>query len=315
MSCLFQGGNTSTRSHPISRGCYLVLVLSRAAWKTRNLTQPKRSPGTIRPESRYPVDTQTPTITRRAITTAALRSTGGEFSAQGARRSWTSEQGLSLVEVTIMLVILLILAGSLVPVLSDSISGARSVRARNDLSQMAVALVNFQRDVGPVVFDGTRLRQIQTATTAMQPVLLLMSQGAAPAITDRVPVESVKTLLITPGMSFDAASVAPWVTTSAADLVDNHLRVNGHSYPEATSGPGTGWNGPYLTKEVSGDPWGHAYLINTGFLRGLPSGVTGCSRCAVYVLSAGPNGMVETPFQQPIANANVFGDDLAVRIQ
>jgi type II secretory pathway pseudopilin PulG len=226
-----------------------------------------------------------------------------------------SERGLSLVEVTIMLVILLILAGTLVPVMSDSVNSARSVRARNDLSQLAVALVNFQRDVGPVVFDGTRLRQLQTPSVSVSAVRLLTTAGEPPVLTDRVPIETVANLLLTPGLSLDAASVQPWLDSPATDFVDHHLRVNGRGYPEGASGPGTGWNGPYLTKEVKGDPWGHAYLINTAFLRGLPPSSTECSRCAVFVISAGQNGIIETPFQQPIANANVFGDDIAVRIQ
>lgn len=232
-----------------------------------------------------------------------------------AHRPGASEHGLSLVEVTIMLVILLILAGILIPVMSDSVNSARSVRARNDLSQLAVSIVNFQRDVGPLLLDGGPPRRLQASTASIRPVRTLVSAGDLPLITDRVPVETVQTLLVNPAMSLDGRSVEPWINQKDTDLVDNHLRINGRGYPEATGGPGTGWNGPYLTKELAGDPWGNAYIINSGFLRGLPPSVSHCSRCAVFVISAGPNGLLETPFQQPIANAQVFGDDLAVRIQ
>jgi len=231
------------------------------------------------------------------------------------REGWASERGLSLVEVTIMLVILMILAGTLVPVMSDSVNSARMVRARNDLSQLAMALTNFQRDVGPIVFDGSRLTMIQTTKTAVAPVALLTSDAPRPDAADRVPVESVTNLLVNPALTLDATALTPWVDTAAVDLVDYHLRVNGRGYAEATGGPGTGWNGPYLAKEAKGDPWGRAYLINTAFLRGLPAKVSRCSRCAVFVISAGANGIIETPFEQPISNANIFGDDLAVRIQ
>ncbi len=244
---------------------------------------------------------------------AALRLTCG--GAAKSRSRLASERGLSLVEVTIMLVILLILAGTLVPVMSDSVNSARAVRTRNDLSQLAVAVVNFQRDIGPMVFDGTQLRHLQTSTSSLRPVMLLTSEGEMPAVTDRVPVETVSSLLVNPALSLDAASVLPWVSHPATDVLDLHLRVNGRGYVEATRGPGTGWNGPYVSKSIPADPWGHAYLVNTGFLRGLPPSATPCARCAVFVLSAGQNGMIETPFQQPISNAHVFGDDLAVRIQ
>ncbi|MDO8835328.1 MAG: type II secretion system protein GspG [Vicinamibacterales bacterium] len=234
------------------------------------------------------------------------------------RAAWTSERGLSLVEVTIMLVILLILAGTLVPVMSDSVNSARLVRARNDLSQLAVALVNFQRDIGPLVFEGRGLRQVQTtfsAASTLRPVALLVSDGVRPELADRVPVESAPHLLVTPGQRLDASTLVPWSATAATDVLDYHLRMNGRGYADGDGGPGSGWNGPYLTKDVPGDPWGRAYLVNTAYLRGLPPSLQRCARCAVFVLSAGPNGLIETPFEQPIANAHVLGDDLAVRIQ
>ena len=214
-----------------------------------------------------------------------------------------------------MLVVLLILAGTLVPVMSDSINSARLVSAKNDLSQMAVALVNFQRDVGPLVFDGALLRQTQTTASSVRPVLVLTSDGEPPLITDLVPVETVNALLVNPALSLDGATVEPWVSSPASDMLDLHLRVNGRGYPDTTGGPGTGWNGPYLSMSVTGDPWGRQYLVNTAFLRGLPPSATLCARCAVFVISAGQNGVLETPFQQPLANAQVFGDDLVMRIQ
>ncbi|MCX6550317.1 MAG: hypothetical protein NTY02_04785 [Acidobacteria bacterium] len=226
-----------------------------------------------------------------------------------------SVRGLSLLEVTIMLVVLMALVGALIPVVSDSIAGARLVRARNDLSQLAVALANFQRDVGPFVFDGSRLREAQTVSS-LQVVDELVSDGDLPELADDVPIASLASgLFLDPSVNTSSASLRPWTSTPTRDRMDLHLRVNGRAYIEASSGPGSGWNGPYISKPVTADPWGHAYLANTGFLRGLPPRAGWCTRCAVYVISAGPNGLIETPFQQPIANANVLGDDLVVRIQ
>jgi type II secretory pathway pseudopilin PulG len=226
-----------------------------------------------------------------------------------------SADGLSLIEVTVMLVVLMALAGALVPVVGDTIATARMVRARNDLSQLAVALTNFQRDVGPIVFDGSRLRQPQTVSS-LRIVDLLVSDGELPDVADVVPVETLaQGLFLDPSVGTGRAALSAWVTNAATDRCDLHLRINGRGYPESQAGPGTGWNGPYVGKPVAGDPWGHAYLINTGFLRGLPPRAGRCANCAVYAISAGPNGQIETPFQQPLANANLLGDDLAVRIQ
>lgn len=214
-----------------------------------------------------------------------------------------------------MLAVLTALAGSLVPVVGDSIGSARFVRARNDLSQLAVALTSFQRDVGPIVFDGSRLIQPQTVGS-LRIVDVLVSDGELPAVADAVPVETLaRGIFLDPSVGTGRAAISGWVTSGAMDRCDLHLRIDGRGYPEGRAGTGDGWNGPYIGKPAAADPWGHAYLINSGFLRGLPPQAGRCTNCAVYVISAGPNGVIETPFQQPLANANLLGDDLAVRVQ
>jgi len=65
------------------------------------------------------------------------------------------------------------------------------------------------------------------------------------------------------------------------------------------------WSGPYLNTSVNDDPWGNAYVINVSAARG----------GAVFALSAGRNGQIDTPFEQLIGNAAIGGDDYAVRLQ
>lgn len=224
------------------------------------------------------------------------------------------ERGLSSLEVTIMVAVLFIVGGTLVPVLTDSVSNARHVRARNDLSQLALSLINFQRDVGPAVFDGSRLGP-GGQTTPPRAVQVLLTGGVMPGVSPRVPRPVASTRLLPPSGALDASALVAWTTRPGSDLVDDHLRVNGRRYRPGSGGRGTGWSGPYLTHETQGDPWGHAYLINAAFLPGLPPHATQCDRCAVFVLSAGPNGLVETPFRQLATQAAVLGDDIAVRVQ
>ena len=231
-----------------------------------------------------------------------------------AMRRAASMRGLSLVEVTIMLAILLVLAGALVPVVGESIGSARLVRARNDLSQLAAAIVAFQRDVGPFMFDGTRIRQAQVVAS-VRVVDVLRSDGDMPVPAERVPPDASGLRRLDPSVDASRASLEGWTGLSAIDAFDNHLRINGRGYPVSALGSGNGWNGPYVSKEVGADPWGHSYLVNCGFLKGTPPTPGRCRSCAVFILSAGPNGLIETPFEQPITDASVFGDDLAVRIQ
>lgn len=59
-----------------------------------------------------------------------------------------------------------------------------------------------------------------------------------------------------------------------------------------------GWHGPYLDRRVGPDPWGHAYLINV-------NGFFSSSERPV-VISAGPNGQINTPMSATTAS----GDDI-----
>jgi general secretion pathway protein G len=62
------------------------------------------------------------------------------------------------------------------------------------------------------------------------------------------------------------------------------------------------WKGPYL-KMVTADPWGNAYFLNPGNFD--------VSGGAVWVYSAGPNGLVET-FAGAMASG---GDDIGIRVK
>lgn len=212
-----------------------------------------------------------------------------------------------------MLAVLAVLAGALLPVASDSVSTARAVRARNDLAQLSAGLASFIRDVGPFVFDATYLRSAKLLPGSLRPVRLLVSDGAVPESIRESPRTGPRGGLIVDERSF--ATVPQWTLGAASDALDMHLRFNARNYPVVVSGPGTGWNGPYIAREIAGDPWGNRYMVNVAYLRGMPKGMSDCSSCAVFVLSAGPNGVVETPFTQQIDHAMAFGDDLVVRIQ
>jgi hypothetical protein len=53
------------------------------------------------------------------------------------------------------------------------------------------------------------------------------------------------------------------------------------------------------------DPWGNAYMVN----------VATSPDEAAWVLSAGPDGVIETPYSQRVDTAAVSGDDRAQRIR
>jgi general secretion pathway protein G len=60
------------------------------------------------------------------------------------------------------------------------------------------------------------------------------------------------------------------------------------------------WKGPYLLS-VEADPWGNAYVVNA-------HAITGDNRETPWILSPGPNGILETP----AASDSLLGDDVGV---
>ena len=60
---------------------------------------------------------------------------------------------------------------------------------------------------------------------------------------------------------------------------------------------------------IGPDPWNNRYMVNVG------ASASGGRESAIFAISAGPNGIVETPFSQPIAAASLAGDDIGQRIR
>jgi hypothetical protein len=106
------------------------------------------------------------------------------------------------------------------------------------------------------------------------------------------------------------------------DYLENHLiwnRPSGaaiHGYPVMTQldfdtpGPqfNLGWRGAYLSAPITGDPWGHRYFVNTMFLYAdgynpHREGYRGWNS-NTFCLSAGHNGILETPFASAGYDAN-----------
>ena len=149
----------------------------------------------------------------------------------------------------------------------------------------------------------------------------------------RIPsAASPSVLLVTPGAipeSGNPPATDFWVTSAPGDLdfvvnqlINNRPSFGTTGYPLKTTISSAGWNGPYLAGEVQADPWGNRYSINVEFLS-VNLGATEADgvqeKRAVWALSAGPDGRVETTYptdvDQLIGNAVLDPGDLGVRIQ
>ena len=97
-----------------------------------------------------------------------------------------------------------------------------------------------------------------------------------------------------------AAAGAGW------NSLDTHLVTNGHTYPATGD---TRWAGPYaITLPV--DPWGRPYVINAANFTSLTTPPT-----PIWVLSAGPNGVINTSIATTAAATVTGGDDIGFRVR
>jgi hypothetical protein len=223
-----------------------------------------------------------------------------------------SERGLSLVEVTIMLFVLMLLTGVLAPSIMDFVRDAQWVKVKEDCEAIGVSVARLTRDVGPCLkFNGTG------ACTKTNRVDVLYSDGP-----DVTPGDMAGDAVADFNGGSDTATDLNWHMddsrgdSMARQLVDN----SGPGYPspadlgsEATPGPsfGLGWRGAYLSPPIGPDPWGHRYLVNSVFLATatdagtsaalmivptIPRPAGGGWSNDVFCISPGPNGKYETAF-------------------
>jgi len=231
---------------------------------------------------------------------------------------------MSLIEATIILMILFLLTAVMSPAVGDYIEDARHTKGKEDVEAIGVSIVRLQRDVGNC------LKLVAaTACTEANRVDILRSSGPDIVVGDLNTTLAVDFTHadITPGtINWDDDQVADVGDTMEMQFVLNTTPL----YPTPAdstptgftkSGPqaGLGWRGAYLSAPIGTDPWGKVYVSNTAFLvvasdstdgtlEGNKAG--GWSRDTI-VLSAGPNGIFDTPFGGNVAHGTtVGGDDL-----
>lgn len=185
-------------------------------------------------------------------------------------------KGVTLLEVTIVLVTLGILAAVLTPTVSGAIKKSKVQRARMDVIAIKNAMINQLTDTNArgIVHDGTKPRAEQEA------VDLLVGDGDIPQLGSDV-----------------SHSWVQRVDHHTVDVIENHLSRN-----RPGSDPDHGysnWYGAYMAAPIHSDPWGNRYMINTRYLF---SGF----KYDVVVLSAGPDEEVDSRFTQ---DGFVPGDD------
>lgn len=203
-----------------------------------------------------------------------------------------SADGFTLIELTVVLAVIVTLALILTPSITNFINDSRVARARADTQTIAAAIVQFSKDNGffpqwPAAVNGG-------PGTAANKVDLLITDGNVPT----------------------AAAATTW-TTGTTDTLTDQLMTNAPAYTTRTASATFGWNGPYLSSVLGADAWNNRYMVNIGLIDMTQGTQTsgGALKSAVWVISAGANGQIETAYTQPLTTATISGDDIGVRLQ
>ena len=265
------------------------------------------------------------------------------------RKGLQNERGFTLVEVTIILLVLVILSTIMLPQLGNFNRLARFVVVSEDVGAICATLKKFLDEVmlpGPYAHPGGSPGAGVLAHPPENKVGLLVGPGGVPGIganlasptsfnTDAatqiwtvatgkgVPAFAVFADGDTPGAatSFEAAEMQyhlqvnePWTS------VDYHGRYK-NVLDDPSVGSFFGWRGPYFN-EINAGPWGTRYSVNTfGLHAGDNNGGTDdIFATAVICISFGPNKEANTEANMPGALTHtggpgpaylIGGDDIA----
>lgn len=243
------------------------------------------------------------------------------------------DAGLSLLEATIVLAVLSTLTAVLAPTIGGFVQDSKDVKVKADAELIGSAVMRMLADTGEIaiVMDGNAGAGVFSTNPpshlSTNRVDLLVSEGVIPTIlagqtraagTDwDDPLVGVGTGVV---QTFEhhlirntpsGNTINRYRTAADMNLANNFDPVDGGSYNAEYA-----WRGSYLTGPVGPDPWGNRYAVNVEFwakATGVGVGVSG-SINDVFVLSAGRDGVAETPFETQLTagrdGATALGDDV-----
>ncbi len=242
--------------------------------------------------------------------------------------------GFTLVEVTIILLVLVILSTIMLPQLGNFNRLARFVVVKEDVGALCASLKKFIDEVMVPPFE----QPGGTIAAPSGPIGLLVGPGGAPALSGGVvgappfvgngnwnmncPNE-LGSMRVTPDILMGGGPAIE--TAFLCDLLEHHLQVNNpmgaggfnpqHRYKNVIDSPSVGaffgWRGPYFN-EITSDPWGTRYSIN---VFGLHTDTNGNAfSTAVICISFGPNKTANTAINMPAPSGYLIGGDDVVAI-
>jgi general secretion pathway protein G len=186
-------------------------------------------------------------------------------------------KGFTLIELAVVLAIIAVLAAVLTPMVTGYLDQARTARAQADVRTIADAVKLYYRDTGRYPVYTSSANYTSDTTGAIREIAT--SAGSTP----------------TAGSGWTLSGTTLATTSLELYLNNDYTSVGTGAFPKA------GFRGPYVGT-VDSDPWANKYLLNaTNLVRS--------STSHAYVLSAGPNGTVETTRDVATTSALAAGAD------
>ena len=227
--------------------------------------------------------------------------------------SVTDNRGVatSLIEAVLVISIVAVVTGMALTAAMDRIEDARLTRAMADAEMIGISIHSFIHDTGfaPAFKSGDALGPEDDI------FLVLESGGSDPGMDPSLnwPVPT------------DDEDDEDTYERFENQLIKNLPSSTGAPYPrigQISYARFKGWNGPYVSRMPSSDPWDNKYLVNIQLLTAQGVQMAGETleletgqRAAVYVISAGPDRQLETRFDQVADSFAAGGDDIVYRIQ
>ena len=199
-----------------------------------------------------------------------------------------NQKGYTLAEMTAVVAVTATLTALSIPVVMEKIEQGKSARVAGDLQTLVDGYIKFIKSTAT-------LPAVDRAGTKDQIQLLTVGRGNDP--TD---------------------NTGTWGRITRRDDAFNHLVEDS---PEGTedgyTNAGISWDGPYIG-DVREDPWGNNYYIYVEPLYTAEL-ATVTDRIIGWIISAGPNGVLETSNTSPTLNDRAVdrakgGDDLGIMI-
>jgi hypothetical protein len=224
---------------------------------------------------------------------------------------------MSLIEATVILGVIALLTAIMAPAVRAYVLSAQQVAAKKDADVISASLIRFLTDVGETwvlrsgARTGTATDQGAPSHAAANRVDLLVSDGKIPAVNvarssggtewsaavDNAAVQKLEYYLVS-NLPSNAGANAYRIATAMSG-VGNFDQDSGASYNSPHS-----WRGPYLPGPVSADPWGNRYAVNVEFLAHAQASTPSGNVNDVFVVSAGPNGLIENRIDADGVNAS-----------